>query len=114
MKKLFESKVAAWVAITIIICVTTYLAFWCHVTSALAVYGVFLVMPIMEGLYKNRLVYWSPLITYLILIVEYAVKFSLEDKALREDEGEKLTNIVIYGSFMLITIPILYYNRSLK
>lgn len=114
MRKLLANKFSLVVAIAIIVCVTLYLTFWRHVSSALAVCGVFLVMGIIGDMKKKNIIHWSPLITYLLLVVECSVKFALEDKYLRQDEGEKLTCVVIYGSIMLLTIPILYYNRSLN
>jgi hypothetical protein len=114
MRRFLESKIAGWLAFAVIVCVTAYLFFWHNVTSALVVYGVFLVMAILGEIMIKRISFLAPLVSYIILVVNYAVKFALEDEFLRQDEAESLEVVVKYGAIMLLTIPILYFNRSLK
>lgn len=114
MRKLLEHKFLLYVAIAVIVCVTAYLVIWCNIGGALCVYAIFLTMGIIGDSSKNYILHWSPLVTYLFLVVIYAVDFSLEDEWLREEKGKDLANVVIYGSIMLLTIPLFYYNRSFK
>ena len=112
--RLLSSKIALYISILIIVCVTAYLTFWCGITSALCVYVVFLVVGIVGEMKKKYLMHYAPLITYILLVLEAAVNFSLEEEVLRQDEAKILSDVTIYGSIMLLTIPILYFNRSLK
>lgn len=114
MVRLLSSKIALYISIAILVCVTAYLAFWCGITSALGLYAVFLVVGIVGEMKKKYLMHYAPLITYILLVLEAAVNFSLEEEVLRQDEAKILSDVTIYGSIMLLTIPILYFNRSLK
>ena len=112
MKAILGSKIALVLVVVVIICDTVYLTFWRHITSALSIFAVFLAMGIVSEMWTKTIIFLAPLLTYVLLIVDAAVKFALEDEVLRKDEAEKLEVVVKFGAILLMTIPTLYYNRK--
>lgn len=115
MEKVFTSRPSLWLAVIITLGTPIYLMFACHksslITASLPIYFVVG----MIGEWTGRKLLWeAPIVSYLFMVGCGVCGILSVEGAFYDKEVANLRRIVVYGSIVLLTIPILLLIRCME
>ena len=113
MKKVLRSKPVLWLAMIVALGVPIILMYSCHMSALIAAsLPIYIVTGVIDGIRKKKTIWITPIYSYVLMIVFGVARVINVERFLYEESVSTLTHIVKYGSLVLLTIPILYYNKE--